>query len=670
MMVNVLSGQAGIEGLEILIVPSNVVWFDVLDGLGQVQTPGELRNILTAVNAILDAVGDLDLTNLGLSTIANFSDTAIDALFASRILAATISDLLLSQDLGGTTLVVPSAVFDIDPALVNGIIHETELSALVKAIKLLATQVACDPLDVDCDPDSFDVTKVLAMSESDIDLLLDSEIIAATFGKIIIDLGDSFLTIPNTVVTAVAVQSGSVDVVTKAEIKAVLEALMLLGLADFENFEFGPNILSSLELIPPVGEPTELDDTKISTLFASGIVHATISKMIIDLTSGSSNFLIIPEEDADGNDIFTTVSGTEFVTVQELNALLKAFYALDIGNFDELSSFSVDSVLSQISVLLDSAILHATFSKQIIDLEGTIAIPYYNAAGTLIRVSTGTLPNQTEFILASELELFVQAIEVFGIGDLSGFGGTIDLTILNVEANRNTILASAILHQTISNQLIAVEGSALTIPTHTEAGVPIRLSVGSNPNIESYVAAFEIHALLVALNAMGFDDLNSFSGAIDSASFFSDPDAILSSSILQATISDQLLNSTGGVLQVPNAERVTQGSTVYIKKVELTAIITVLDELGFTAFGSLDFDDPSTLFAMDPDVLVRFGNAPTDRFRHDLGDCSRRIRRRRYDDINRSQFIPDCRSRSMRPSSTKLKSTNSKRCSRRSTCLA
>jgi hypothetical protein len=102
---------------------------------------------------------------------------------------------------------------------------------------------------------------------------------------------------------------------------------------------------------------------------------------------------------------------------------------------------------------------------------------------------------------------------------------------------------------------------------------------------------------------MGFDDLTSFSGSINSSTFFSNPSTILNSSIMQATISDQLLTSTGGVLQVPNAVRVTQGATTYIAKTELTHLIDALNAIGFTDFGNFDFDDPSTLFAADPNIL-------------------------------------------------------------------
>jgi hypothetical protein len=597
MMVNVLSGQAGIEGLDILVVPDDIVWFDVLDGFGNVVTPGELRNILNAVNAILDAAGDLDLANLGLSTIANFSDAAIDTIFESRILVATISDVLLSQDLGGETLVIPAAVFD-----GQGYLLKTELSAIVKSIKLLATEVVCDPLDTQCDPNGFDPTKVLQMSGEDLDTLLDSQIIAATFGKIILDMGDSFLTIPASVVQTVALREGSADVVAKAEILKVLDALMLLGLADFENFSFGPNILSSLELIPPVGDPTELDDTKIATLLASEIVHATVSKMILDLTSGTSNFLIVPERDANDVAVLSTAGGTDYVSKAELGALLKALYALDIADFDQLSAFSVATLLDNLDALLDSAILHATFSKQILDLNAFLDIPYHDASGVSIRVTTGVTV-QTTFIVRDELSAFVEAIEVFGITDLDGFSGGFDLGVLTVEANRNKILSSAILHKTISKQLFDAEGSALKIPAATEDGTALKVTVGVNPNQDIYVAAFEIHALLVALDAMGFDDLTSFSGSINSSTFFSNPSTILNSSIMQATISDQLLTGTGGVLQVPNAVRVTQGATTYIAKTELTHLIDALNAIGFTDFGNFDFDDPSTLFAADPNIL-------------------------------------------------------------------
>ncbi|MDP2425623.1 MAG: hypothetical protein Q8M70_04650, partial [bacterium] len=282
MMINVLSGSAGIEGLDVLSVPNDIVWLDELDGLGNIVVPGELRNILLAINAIAAVAGTVDFENLGLGTISNLTDDTIDTLFNSRILVATISTLILSQDLGGETLIVPDSVFDN-----QGYLLKAELKSIAKAIKLIVVSAVCDPSDDDCEEESFDVAKILALTTVQLNTLFDSQIIAATVGNLVKDLGTDILVIPSTVLVNILVDQQAVEVVSAAELKNVIAALKLLGLSDFDSIEFGPAILNNLELIPEVGDPVMLDDDKIATLLGSDIIYATVSKMILDLTSGS-----------------------------------------------------------------------------------------------------------------------------------------------------------------------------------------------------------------------------------------------------------------------------------------------------------------------------------------------------------------------------------------------
>ncbi len=664
-LVNVLSGEAGLEGLDVLTIPGDIQWYDTLDNDGNVVVPGELRNILLALNAIADAAGSIDLENLGLNTISALTNEVIDTLFNSRILVATISDVILSQDLGGEMLIVPDSVFDN-----QGYLEKEELKAVARAIKLLVGSG---------DEVNFDVSLILNLDSDDIDTLLASEILAATVGNVLYDMGGDLLIVPSTATSSVLVDAVGVSVVSSAEIKNLLLSVQVLGFSDLDSFEFGVGILNALEEVPAVGDPTQLDSAKVQTLFNSLILHATVSNMILDLTQGTQDFLVVPAYNALNQSIQSQSGGATLISTTELEALLQALYALDITDFNNLESFSIASILASSNVLLNSAIIQATFSKQILDLGAPVYVPSVDSANQAVII---TVDDSTEYIVRSELENFIDAIDVFNITDLSSFSGGIDLTILQNESNRNTILASAILHYTISKQifdvestvlsipaqdvdsnaikvqvgaleylakteihallvaldqlgftdlnsfsgeidstmfftntntllasaiihatiskqLLDVESSALTIPTLDVSGNPVQVVVG----LQTYITKAEINALLAALDELGFGDLNSVSGQIDSSKFFTNTTLLLDSATIHATISKQLLEEPGGVLRVLDSSRVTQGAVVYITKAEINSLFAALDELGFTNFNTFNFDQPATLLSADTTVL-------------------------------------------------------------------
>lgn len=581
-LVNVLSGAAGIEGLDVLTIPGDIQWYDTLDELGNVVVAGELRNILLALNAIAGVAGSIDLANLGLGTISALTNEVIDTLFNSRILVATLSDVILNQDLGGETLIVPDSVFDN-----QGYLKKEELKAVARSIKLLVGSG---------EEVNFDVSLILELESADIDTLLSSDILAATIGNLLYDMGGDMLIIPSTATSSVLVDAVAVTVVSSAEIKNLLLSIQVLGFSDLDSFEFGVGILNALEEVPAIGNPTQLDSSKIQTLFNSLILHATVSNMILDLTQGAQDFLVVPGYDALNQPIQSQSGGKTFISKAELENLLQALYALNISDFNNLASFSVAQIIASSNVLLNSAIIQATFSKQILDLGAPVYVPAFDSSNQAIIVSG---LDSTQYIVRSELENFIDAIDVFNITDLSGFSGGIDLSILQDLTNRNTILESAILHYTISKQILDVESTVLTLPAQDVSGNPVKVVVGAL----EYLAKTEIHALLVALNQLGFSDLNSFSGQIDSTKFFTNTNTLLDSATIHATISKQLLDEPNGVLRVLDAARVVQGSVTYITKAEINQLFAALDELGFTNFNSFNFDQPATLLSADTAVL-------------------------------------------------------------------
>ncbi|MDD3478746.1 MAG: hypothetical protein PHP32_07705, partial [Candidatus Izemoplasmatales bacterium] len=591
-LINILSGDAGIEGLDFLTIPDDIVWRDTYDGSGNLIQAGELRNILVALNAITGVLTNFDFNNLDMSFVSELSDDVIDDIFESRVLVATISTMLLSQDLGDLPLVIPNDVFDGD-----GYLLKSELKALAKSIALVVSGV----------DQGFDVQIILNLTETDIQTLLSSRIVAATVGKMVYDMGSDILTIPATVVESVAVDASTVDVVDATELQAILMSLKVLDLTNFDNLAFDASILSSLELIPDVGDPTELDDAKIDTLLSSEIIHATVSQMIIDLGSGASTLLTIPEEDVDGNAIVETVSGTDYVAKAELHALLQALYAIGIGDFATMSFEDTSLILTHKDLLLESAMIHATISSMILDLaSGAITIPQTDVLGNPILVAY----SDVTYISRTELSAFLDALQLLGIGDPTAFTNSLDLSVLSTGENQDLYLSSAIMHATTSQTLIDLGAGVLLIPLLEEDGVtPVQAQVGPVGDQTTYIVKDEIKAMIDAFLIMGFGDLSSFGGSISSTLIFDHIDTVLLSSSLQATISDQLLNVTSGSLIIPDEDelgnpiRIVQSDVTYVAQTEILAIVDALDMLGLTDLTTFDMT-PAVLFTVDFNDLL------------------------------------------------------------------
>ena len=614
-LINVLSGDAGIAGLEIITIPSDIVWLDEVDELGNVLVNGELRNILLAVNAVASVAGDLDLANLDFQIIGDLDESAINALFESRVLVATLSTILLEQDLGSLPLVIPDSVFDED-----GYLLKTELQSLARSVKLVFSELACDVDDTQCQETGFDLGKAFSLEETTIDTLLSSDIIAATVGSLVIEFGADILVIPSASLTEIFVSDVAKDVISKAEIKKVFQAISVLGITDIENMTFDATILNNLGL---ESDPATLDTTKFNTLFASDVLHATLSDILLDLTVGLESVLVIPYYAEDLSEIryVDVVDSLEYISKTELQAILQGILVLELSDFNDFSSLDLSVVFANVDTLLDSSILHATVSKQLFDLGGSIVtIPYVDEAEEPIRILVGENETQTEYIAKAELSAVFDALDVLGINDISTFSGDIDLSVLSVEGNVERLLSSAIIHATVSTQVLdLVTSGILTVPYVAEDNVTeIRVQVGEVGKETEYIAKTEIEAVFDALDVLGITDVTTFSGDIDLSvlSVEGNLTILLSSSIIHATVSTQVLDLvTSGFLTVPYVAednvteiRVLAGEvgeeTEYIAKTEIEAVFDALDVLGITDVTTFTGDIDLSLLSVEGNLAI------------------------------------------------------------------
>ncbi|MGS0971626.1 MAG: hypothetical protein ACVCEJ_00035 [Candidatus Izemoplasmataceae bacterium] len=602
-LINVFSKEATIDGLDMITVPTNVVWEDTYDG--DIRTDGELRNILNAVNAIMSVASNFDFDNLTIQVIADFDDPTIDAIFDSRVLVASISTFMLDMSLGDVSLIIP------DDALgTEGYILKTELSSLATSARVLVGEMACDDGDTVCESRGFDVGKAFNLEEEVIDTLLSSIILSSTIGNLVIENGQDILTIPSGALTSIMVDGVSMSVVSDAEIKQMFMAIGVFGFEDINNITFDPAIIQSLSVD---GDPLTLDTAKSQELFDSMILHATLSTIMIEQTEGLDSILVVPYYDEDSNVVRTydAVDDIDYIEISELNAILQGLISLDITTFEDVNTLNVDSVLSKLNILLDSAILHATLSKQALDLgEGVLSVPEADEDSNLVRITVGSGLQATEYISKAEINALVGALEALGISSVTAYDGNFDLTALSDETAQDTVLESASIHLTISNLLLDLGDDVLIVPMYKEAGETPGNEVRKTVGTTEYVVKEEIKALINAFDAMNFLDLDSFGTSLDSSQFFTQREVLLGSASIQATLSDKLLNDTAGALLVPDVNvntgdpiRIVQSDVTYVELSEIYAIMDALEEFGLTDFATLDFN-PATVFSADFSIVL------------------------------------------------------------------
>lgn len=578
-LINILSGDTGLAGLDFLEIPEGIVWLDD-DNLG------ELRNLLVAMQVLVNLVAEIDFENLSISTLAGMSDTEIDDLFGSYILVATISKLITDIDFRDTPILIPDNVFDD-----QGYILAAELKALAKAIALIIDEEAAE---------TFDITKALSMDAADIDVFLASEIIAATIGKLIIDLDVDLLVVPDEVVTLIDVDDIPTTVVESDEIAALLKALALLEITDFSALAFDAGIIGKFA---QTADPNAIDDDKIATFLDSKIIHGSVSAMIIDLGSGGSPLLAVPTLSVAGDPLITDVGSTEYLSETEITALFQALLVLDLADFDDINLEDTALLLDNLTVLLASAILHATISDQILGIDANVlTVPY--VSGDDVPVAIRITQAETEYIATFELEAFFTAVDQLGFADPTAFEAEFSLADINEESEQDLLLASAIIHATISAKIIGFGDDILVVPALAADGTTvIRYETGDAGEETEFLLSEEIKALIRALDVLGITSLADFAGTLSLANLFasqlpddyaSNQNDFLASASIHATVSKQILGLGASVLIVPyeNAAgddiRTTVGLVEYVVAAEIKTIINAIDILTGGTLTSVD----------------------------------------------------------------------------------
>lgn len=567
-LINILSGRAGIEGLDVLTIPADIDWKDAGTNVG------ELRKILEAFNAILSISDDIDITNLRINDLIEMDSAVIETFFDSYVIRATVTDILKSMDMSDMPLVFPDTIYDD-----QDFFTKDELVATVEAIKLII--VFDDEDNVDFDP-----AKILQLTDTEIDTLFSSDILYATVGNYFVDMDTSVLVIPDSVKTTVLVDGVGVDVIIDFELKNIFKAINVLELTTFEGIEFDATYLNRLEN----STQDDLDQTQVNTLLNSKILHATLSKTIIDLDKSNGGMLVVPQKDILDDPIINTVSGTDYIDSQEVYNALRAMYFLDITDFNTIDFDNTDMIIENFDYLMDSTIIHATVSDQILNIGTTVIVPEKDVDSNDILVQVDTVT----FIEETELQALMDGLDLLDVTDPNQFD-EFNLAVLDTDTSREALLTSAILHATISDQVLNVGDSLLKVPEQEEDGTPIKTTVGTI----TYVSKQEVKDLIAAMIAMGYGDVSSITQEIDPNKFVTNASVVLESASLQATVSNQIL-AASATLTIPETDdqstsiKVIYSDVTYITNIELNNFFDAINlfdttNLDFNTFNQFDF---------------------------------------------------------------------------------
>jgi len=573
----------------VVTVPDGIVWEDEFAAFGEVAknildtgiTLGDIRSADPLI--YVDRLSDMDLTVLLGSRII---EQAMVNVFAGDAGLEGMDMMVAHDDIQWTD------TYDGDT-----IVEEGELRIMLDALNTLADDDALDSLE------EFNVNIILSISESTIDALFESEVLSDTLGNFIVDMANDPFIIPTTVLKTITVEGVDRDVVVSTEMKNIFSAVQDLGIEDLTTVDFNPTLLKNLS---QDSDDTVLDETKTQNMFASEILHATLSDVLLEQATGTEAVFTIPDQDIDGNDIVVphSTDAIELVVTDELNAILDAFLALDITDFNNIESIDLTLIKDDFNRLLNSAIIHSTFSDQLLDLttDETLNVPYYDETDS---VEIRKTVSGTEFIIKSELESVVNALDVLNMLDFQSFDGTVDLTVLDSQANRDIVLGSSILQATISKQLIDLDADGtITLPYYDETNTTAIRTMTTSPTPTEYVIKDELDAVIRAMDILDILDIESFTGDVDLSVLADGTNAqdVLESSTIQATVSSQLIDlDSDETITVPYVAsddatnvRFTVGSpsantdTDYVLASELESLIDALDILGITDVTTFD----------------------------------------------------------------------------------
>lgn len=501
-------------------------------------TKTEFKKLIKSVNALGN---DVNLDNINVDAIIHLSDESLDDLFGSDILRYTITDMVKNQ------VSVPAGsneTIGTKDEITYTAIKALELKNLINGIEALGVS----------DFNNFDANTVINNKEIDLDTILNSEIIHFVISTKLKEINNDII-IPKIVLDTIYEEK---EVVTKIEVKSLIQGVWALDI-DLDNFD-SSTILNK-------------NDDEIDTILNSNILLYTISDKLSNISD-----IVIPDK-VKMSDSFAE----NYIEKAEIKNAIKGITALGITDFNTTIDTNVVLQRSddEINTMLNSMIIHATISSKILKI-------------TEIDIPTNAKKDDTlgieGAILKDEISNLFKSIKALNLTDINEFDAN---TVLDMnDESLNTMLNSMIIHYTISNKLVTLEG--------------ISIPVGAYDNTlgEKAITSSEI---INAINGVKVFGITDFSSSLDSNKILnmteSEIDTILNSMIIHYTISDKVSQN----IIVPSAY-ITRSelSDSAVTKAELKTTIISIQTLNLTKIEPID---PSVLNNDELDTDTLFASA-------------------------------------------------------------
>lgn len=522
-------------------------------------TDGEMNKLFTALFTLFgqnEQDPEIDVNNLQFDSL-KIKKSKLDTLLQSSIISATISDKILDQN----SLVIPTSTLEMGVEIyakapvvrtvpTASIIKSgaaEEMNKLFEALFILFGTGGSDP---EMTINSLNISG-LSIKKSQLNSLLESSIISATISEQILEI-DSLL-VPQRTLTETDIydetdarRKASIFDSTTGELDKLFAALFLLVGTTEQNEEV-LNI-SGIEL-----ETLKMQQDTISILLASDVMSATISKEFLKL-----GVLDVPMSILDQTEVYNSTSA-QYVIQNETkdSEMYKMFTALFTmfgvpstitGAVElELSAAgikpdSLELTSSKLAICLDSKIMHATISSQILNLNsGTKVLEFpnniksnenfYGAAGAISK----------ELIYSKEVNALLSALVGNGSLEINSIN-TNSISLPKEISEVDKLLASIILSATISNEIMS---KTEFVPNDCKGKYSFELAGTLIQSNEKYILNTELSRLILALS-VGLDlgDLSALS--FDSLGVPQSDEkktALLNSVIIRAMISDMVLQN-------------------------------------------------------------------------------------------------------------------------------
>ena len=582
-VIKLTTGTMSAEFVVPYLAEDNVTYIRVTvgDPLESTDTEYIIASELSAMIDGLDILGITDVETFdGAIALTQFFDEGNrNLLLASSIMQATISKQLI--ELGDAALRIPvQDVDEVDIRITVGVgleiteyVSKDEIGAMFEALEVLGFT------DINNFTGTIDLNNVYG--ETNQNLILGSASMHATISKQMRDLGPTVLYIPDTDIDAVDILKTvlTTEFIVKLEIKAMINALEILGITDINGFS-GTFDLSVLN-----------NDPAQTTLLSSASIHATITKTMLDLDDA---VLIVPiytqAGETLGNEIRLTVGGFEFVVKDEIKALINAFNAMGYSNLDSFgSSINSDKFFTSRGTLLASSSIQATLSSKMInDTGGELIVPDINVNNLeAIRL----VHTDVTYIEIDEMNAILDALDELGLTDFTSMSFNpanvfaVDFDILLTSASIQATISANILPSALDET--AAHGSAsLIIPTLFREDI----AVGAAP--KKHIEKVELKALLEALHVLGVSD---FDGAMNASTITSMDDADLTTMLLSGsvhtTIDNMMRGNTNINSEIPElAETDALYKSDILTTTEIKAFIKATQVVTTGSFTTVSFD--------------------------------------------------------------------------------